>query len=289
MHPLVSVCIPVFNGAPFIARAIESVLAQTFTAFELVVLNNASTDATAEIVAGYGRDHRLRVIHNPVNIGVIGNFNKALTIAQGAYLKILCADDYLYAECLAKQVAVFEDPQNTGVVMVCCSRDIVDEDGVKWLRRGFPGQAGRLRGGVAIRRNARSGANLLGEPSSVLLRTEAVRETGFFNAQFSLCVDLDYWSRLLLRGDLYMIPESLCGFRISRKSWSMSVSRSQISDYLSFLDHLAQDKRYGLTRYDLWKGRWMARINGRLRPLFSRVVFCGLSVKRRALARGAHA
>ncbi|MFC1461399.1 glycosyltransferase family 2 protein, partial [Verrucomicrobiota bacterium] len=191
MKPVVSVCIPVFNGAPFIAKAIESALAQTFTSFELVVLNNASTDNTAEIVSGY-HDPRLRVINNPVNIGAIGNFNKTLSIAQGQYVKILCADDYLYADCLEKQVAAMEAPGNEAVVMVCCSRDIVDEHGAKWLKRGFLARSGRMNGRLAVRRNVRSGANLIGEPSAVLLRSDAVRKEDLFREEFSLCMDLDF-------------------------------------------------------------------------------------------------
>lgn len=285
MKPLVSVCIPVFNGAAFIARAIESVLAQTWTSFELVVLNNASTDATAEIVARYCADPRLSLIHNPVNIGAIPNFNKAMAIAQGEFLKILCADDYLYPECLARQAAVLQDPHNERVVMVSCARDIVDEQGVKWLTRKGLARPGRMPGCLAIKRSIRAGSNLIGEPSSVLLRLAAAKAAGAFNEKFTLCVDLDYWSRLLRLGDVYVIPEALCCFRLSPKSWSSAISRSHASDYLRFIADVSRNGQYGLTPCDLCKGRIMARVNGVLRPLFSRLVFTGIFIKRWVLAK----
>ena len=85
--PRVSVCIPVFNGARFIAAAIESVLRQTFTDFELIIVDDHSSDRSLEIISGF-HDDRLRVVVNERNLGAEGNWNRCLTESKGIYLKM---------------------------------------------------------------------------------------------------------------------------------------------------------------------------------------------------------
>ena len=90
--PPVSVCIPTYNYGRFLGRAIESVLGQAFGDFELLVVDNASTDGTDELVAGYD-DPRLSYLRNERNLGLFGNFERCLELARSDLVKILCADD----------------------------------------------------------------------------------------------------------------------------------------------------------------------------------------------------
>jgi glycosyltransferase involved in cell wall biosynthesis len=107
--PTVSVGIPVFNGADFLADAVESVLNQTFGDLELIICDNASTDQTAEICREYaGRDRRVRYFRNDRNLGAAPNFNRALAHARGAYFKWLAHDDRLAPSYLAATVAALE-------------------------------------------------------------------------------------------------------------------------------------------------------------------------------------
>jgi len=109
--PRVSVLMPTFNNAPFIAEAIHSVLRQTFADLELVVSDNASTDETGEIVAAYAaRDPRVRYTRNPHNVGISGNFNLAYSRAHpgSEFLAILPSDDAWQAGFLAALVGVLE-------------------------------------------------------------------------------------------------------------------------------------------------------------------------------------
>jgi glycosyltransferase involved in cell wall biosynthesis len=93
LGPQVTICIPVFNCQKYIHQAIESVIAQTFRNWEMVIVNNASTDCTLEIIHSYS-DPRIRIINNEKNIGLEANWNKAVSAAQGKYIKLLPADDF---------------------------------------------------------------------------------------------------------------------------------------------------------------------------------------------------
>ena len=151
--PTVSVCIPTYNGAQYVERTIRSVLAQTFTDFELVVRDDGSTDDTLDVVQSID-DERVRIVAGRENAGAGANFGLAVAEATGAYVKLLCQDDVIYPECLERQVAALDaDP---GVVMVSCHRDIVDDDDrVVYRNRGWRKASGVYAG---RRRGARHGA-----------------------------------------------------------------------------------------------------------------------------------
>lgn len=227
-QPVVSVCIPVYNGAGFIAETVRSVLSQTFTEFELLVLDNASTDETPKILEQFD-DSRLRVIRHPSNIGATANFNSALSAARGVWVKILCADDLLYPDCLKQQLSRIGESKE--LVMVCGARDIIDAGGHRWMRRGFPGRSGVWFGTKALCRSVRSGTNLFGEPGAVLVRRETALQAGGFDPAWRFCTDLDLWLRILQYGNLYVEPDVLCAFRVSVQSWSISLVWSQAKEF----------------------------------------------------------
>ena len=92
--PLISVCIPVFNGEKYIKESIDSVLIQTEKNFELLIVDNCSTDSTLEIVASYN-DPRINVFKNTTNLGSLRNFNRCIELSRGEYFIILPHDDIL--------------------------------------------------------------------------------------------------------------------------------------------------------------------------------------------------
>src|SRR4051812_14822954 len=129
--PAVSVCIPVFNGGPVIEETMGSVLAQTFTDLELVVIDNCSTDDTVARAQAVD-DPRVRVVVNDTNIGMCGNWNRCLEEASAEYVKIVCADDVLYSDCLARQVRLLSEQPDA--VLATGTRDIIDDDGRRLMR-----------------------------------------------------------------------------------------------------------------------------------------------------------
>ncbi len=274
--PLVSVCIPVYNCEKFIGSAIDSVLSQTFRDFELLIVDDCSTDGTSHIVKQY-HDPRIRYVVNDANLGLSGNWNKALSLALGSYIKILCDDDVLYPDCLKRQVDILDNPEHTAVALVCCGRDVIDESGNRIMNRKFGSSRGRLSGPVAVRKTIRAGTNLIGEPTAVLFRKNFLKIVGEFDGAMPYLIDLDFWCRLLLHGDVYILPESMCAFRVSSKSLSVGMVHRQSSDFRKLLKKMADEPRYRLRILDRACGAWMSVINQVLRQLF----YTLLALKRR--------
>ncbi len=182
--PLVSVCIPVHNCAAYIEQAINSVLAQTMSDWELVILDNASSDGTTAIPRSY-IDHRIRIVENSQNLGLEANWNKALEKSRGKYIKLLPADDYLLPRCLETQVAALELEVGRKAVLTCCGRRIISPTGDTLLTRRFSRRDGYFPGPTAIRKIVRSGTNLLGEPGAILFRKDVLQRTGSFQSPHS--------------------------------------------------------------------------------------------------------
>ena len=113
--PLVSVNMPVYNGEKFIGQAIESILAQTYPHFELVIVDDGSTDGTLRVIEGYA-DARIRVVRNPRNLGLSLTRNRGIEASRGEYIAILDSDDVALPERLAEQVAFLEANPGFGLV-----------------------------------------------------------------------------------------------------------------------------------------------------------------------------
>ncbi len=263
-EPLVSVCIPVYNCEQYLAQAIDSVLTQTYGNFELIIGDNCSTDGTAAIIAQC-QDPRVRAVRHESNLGLVGNWNRLMSLVRGKYVKFLCADDFLYPDCLAVQTAILEDPRNQAVAMAFCRRDIVDGRGKRRFTWGFSGRQGRWPGVDIIRKSIRHGTNIVGEPGSVLFRAELLPQVGEFSATASWLVDLDFWSRLLVLGEGYAISRPLCAFRVSPVSWSTQFWRRQVGDFGNFMAVLRKEPKFHVSRLDCLLGGTMARLANLMR------------------------
>jgi glycosyltransferase involved in cell wall biosynthesis len=119
---------PVYNGERFLSESLAALLVQTFGDFELVIADNASTDATADICRDYAaRDSRIRYVRNERNIGVYRNYNKVFQLATGEYFKYAAADDLCAPELVARCVAVLD--AEPGVVATYAKTRFIDPDG----------------------------------------------------------------------------------------------------------------------------------------------------------------
>ena len=264
-----SVCIPTYKGEAFLAAAIDSVLAQTFDDFELIVIDDHSPDGTGELVTRYA-DSRIRYFRNEQNLGPQDNWNRCLAQARGKYFKLLPQDDLLAPDCLAQQVAVLEQDTEQRIALVFCARSIIAPDGRPLLRRGYARTArGVVAGATLISRCVRRGTNMIGEPGAVMIRLELTRDIGLFDATNPYIIDLDYWFRLLARGDAYYIPQPLGYFRVLPTSWSVAIGARQTSDFRRFIDKTVT-MYPGIHRFDRWSGYIMAAVNTFLRHLFYR-------------------
>ncbi|NTV91818.1 MAG: glycosyltransferase [Chlorobiaceae bacterium] len=253
-RPIVTVTIPLYNNVRFIAQTIDSVLAQTFTDFELLIYDDQSTDGSYEIAASY-TDRRIRLVRNPINLGPEENWNKAIGEVRGKYVKLVCGDDILYPDCLEKQVAVFEDPQNAGLSLVCGQRTIIDPEGKPLIKKVTFVNGGRKDAVEVVRKMIRMGTNIIGEPVCGLYPAELISRISGYSAVVPYTIDLDFWLQLLRFGDLYVIDEALCAFRISNESWSSRIGEMRYQQFLEFMELAAADKRHEVTDLDLFIGK----------------------------------
>ena len=126
--PLVSIGLAVFNGEKYLAQAVDSILAQTFKDFELIISDNASSDRTQEICSQYAaKDPRIRYYRNPINIGGVNNENRTFALARGKYFRLMAHDDLLAPQLIAKSVEILE--QNSEFVLCYSNISVIDGAG----------------------------------------------------------------------------------------------------------------------------------------------------------------
>jgi glycosyltransferase involved in cell wall biosynthesis len=252
--PRVSVVIPTFQNEHYVRATMESVLAQTFEDFELVVADHGSTDRTWQILQDFAHDPRVRLLTTPAGGGAVRNWNRVTAEARGELVKLVCGDDLLARDSLARQVAAF-DQHGEGVVMVASARDIVDAAGVPVVRgHGLGGLSGRVPGREAIRRSVVKGANIFGEPCCVLLRRTTLDAVGGWHGDPGFVIDQATYCRVLLHGDLVTTTGSLAAFRLSSTQWSVALARQQARSVAEMHRQLAVLAPGLLTRGDLRLG-----------------------------------
>jgi len=210
-QPKISVLVPTYNYARFLPEAIESVLAQEFRDFELLIVDDCSSDDTAGVVQPFcARDARVRFAANPSNLGMVNNWNCCLEQARGEYIKFLFGDDKLcHPQALGKMVALLE--RHPSATLAASARVILD-DKSKVVDVWRPLTEGCHNGREIITAYLmENGKTLVGEPSAVLFRKSDARRG--FDARYRQIVDVEMWFHLLENGDLAYTREPLCAFR----------------------------------------------------------------------------
>jgi glycosyltransferase involved in cell wall biosynthesis len=269
-HPLVTIGIPSYQSADFIAEAVSSALSQDFTDLEVVVVDDASTDGTLEVLAGFD-DPRLRVLVNDGNVGPGRNWNRVLEEARGRYVKVMGCDDVLLPGSVSAQVGVLE--ADSGVVIVTGPRILVTENGRRIMKRGNGGIRGRCGGREAGQTMVRRGSNLVGEPAAAMLRTSAVERVGGFSEGNPYCIDLEMWLRLLEVGDLYVLDEPVAKYRIVGASWSAAVADTQDADVIALVREMTARGAFGTTDADAENGARYAKRQAIGRRLVYKALF----------------
>ncbi len=218
----VSVVTPVHNGEPWLAECIESVLAQTHTHWEYVIVNNGSTDRTLDIAQHYAqRDARLRVLTTDRLLKQFENWNHALRqiSPESAYCKIVHADDWLFPDCLEKMVAVADAHPSVGIV----SAYRLEETRVS--NTGLPYPSPVTPGREIARRSLLGEYYVFGSPSSLLLRSSLVRAHDPFYEENILHADTDVCYRLLRECDFGFVHQVLTFTRRHNESLTSQTQR----------------------------------------------------------------
>ncbi|MFZ2445299.1 MAG: glycosyltransferase [Syntrophobacteraceae bacterium] len=251
--PKVSVCIPTYNYAKYLPVAVESVLSQNFTDFEVIVRDDCSTDNTVEVVKKYLSDERVIFGVNERNLGLAGNWNRCLSLAKGKYIKYVFADDLLASrDALGEMASVLDsDP---GISLVASSKNIIDEESrVLRVESCFP-RGLVAEGGDVIGKCLFEQRNAIGEPTLVMFRREQAARG--FSEKYAHLLDMEMWFHLLEQGKFAFLDRPLCSFRVhpAQKTADNVRKRSYLDDhYLLLREYLDRPYiQYGRLMKNYW-------------------------------------
>ena len=219
-RPRVSVLMSVFNGMPFLEEAVESVLSQRFVDFELLIMNDGSTDGSEDFLARLvGSDKRLKVFHR-ANAGLTTALNELAAHARGQFFARMDSDDRCRAHRFLRQVQFLHaHPQ---VVAAGSWTQAMDSDGDAVCTSRRPTSHLEIERGLL--REVDNGGHIT-HPTA-MMRADAFRAVGGYREQFALSQDRDLWLRLAMIGELANLPEILLDYRISTNS--VSATRSEV-------------------------------------------------------------
>jgi glycosyltransferase involved in cell wall biosynthesis len=235
LNPLVSICIPTYNGQSYLNAALDSAEAQTYSNFEIIISDDGSTDATLEIISKYKKDTNLSIqVFNNTEKGIGSNWNNCIKKANGDYIKFLFQDDLLAPNCISKMVEVAELSENIGLVY--CKRNILytkDNPYHKsWVQKygSLHNKWDQLN---VIKEKVISGKrylkdskllkeplNIIGEPTATLIAKKCFNKVGFFNEDMKQALDIEFWFRLMKDFEICFIDEKLISFRLHNQQAS---------------------------------------------------------------------
>ena len=224
----ITVCIPVRNGARFIGRAIESVLAQTFSNLKLEIADNCSTDETISIVNSYMSDERVTLVERSQDLGMFGNFNACLESIETKYYMLLSHDDFLCNKyALEKGFNTLEThPQAPAVY---CETLFVDEDDRSITRRSF-GLSGLVESDAIARKSIVSGRNIYGVP--LLIRGSAV-QANRYDDTFPNSADIDYSIAIGKGKNVCYVQDALIAIRFHKVNNTARTFNSLEQEFLN--------------------------------------------------------
>ncbi|MBG0739423.1 glycosyltransferase [Paeniglutamicibacter antarcticus] len=258
MNPKVSVVIPAYNNAHYIAETLDSVLNQTYDDFEVIIADHSSIDGTAEIINKYADHPKIRILSpTVVGGGAQANWNRVSSEATGTYLKLVCGDDVIAPTALAEQVAALES--HPSAVLVACLRDLMDANGEIFIRsRGLQGISGLVTGEEAIRQTVRNGTNIFGEPACVMFKRELLELEGGWDNSYPYLIDEATYARICQHGDVVALRKSLAFFRISASQWSVRLARKQSDQAIAFHRQVSKQIPGVISSLDLGLGNLKA-------------------------------
>lgn len=219
---------------------------QAYPGLEIVVVDDRSSDGTLAIATAFAvRDPRFKIHTNEQNRGLVGNWNRCVDLAAGDWVKFVFQDDLIAPDCVARMASRVNDD----TLLVACSREFefaadTPDELRQWYftnRRAIENCWGTARTVTAAEvceaTLDRVGANLIGEPTSVMFKRSASEKFGPFNRDLVMSCDLEYWTRLAVNAGFEWMPETLATFRVHETSTS-AVNRSSRAFRMNVLDNL---------------------------------------------------
>jgi len=230
--PKVTVCLPTYNSGEFLTPAIDSILEQTFTDFELIISDDFSTDNTPEVIRSYlDKDSRIKYLQNPQNLGLFPNWNRCLESASGEYITVFAQDDVMLPKNLEQKVKILDKYQNVGLVT---SSIIVVDNKNNYLNWDWANYAEDkfINGEEWVRKNLGE-ANPICCPFVLMRRQILEKVGGKFNDNYAFAADLELWLKIALVADLYFVKEILGYYR-----WHEGNKTHSFDDFYQVQEHL---------------------------------------------------
>ncbi|GAA4976065.1 glycosyltransferase family 2 protein [Algibacter aquimarinus] len=249
-NPLVSICIPTYNGFEFIAEAMESAINQTYSNLEIIVSDDASKDDTLKVIQEFKKRTNVPIsIYNHVPNGIGANWNNAIRKSKGKYIKFLFQDDVLLSTCIEEMVNVLEN--DTSIGLVASKRTFIieashlNEETKEWIK-GYSNLQKALElplynGMRILDKNLfksnlflKSPLNKIGEPPVTLFRKDITDEIGFFREDLKQVLDYEFYYRLLKKYKIAILEKELVKFRL-HKQQATNINRGNDSeDYIKY-------------------------------------------------------
>jgi glycosyltransferase involved in cell wall biosynthesis len=233
-YPLVSICIPTYNGAKYLGEALDSAISQTYRPLEIVISDDNSEDNSLKIAKSFIGKSDIPIsiyLHEPAGIG--SNWNNCVAKSNGEYIKFLFQDDKLERACIEKMLSYFEN--DASISLVVCGRDIIVEKGLsnayemwaeKWLELysnlfdRWPIKVHETMSGNELLKSVNI-SNLLqnkfGEPTCTLIKKKDILNVGGFDTHLKQSLDVEAWYRLIRDRKVVFIRQNLALFRLHDK------------------------------------------------------------------------
>lgn len=291
--PLVSICMPTFNGGHYLEEALRSAYAQTYPRLEIVVSDDRSTDATLSILERLRAEAPMPLrVHHHEPSGIGANWNNCVQQAQGTYIKFLFQDDLLAPDCVERMMDLALTDPCIGLVY---SRRNILFDGSDAKQRAWIEQyrtlhrswaklfveEGVLEGRTYLRDEnfMHQPNNKVGEPSAVLLKKECFERVGWFDAHLKQSLDYVYWYQVMRSYRIGFVDAELATFRLhAEQATQRNAQAAEVIDqdvrkrlYLDqFGSFMHPDLYRALLSEVTWYGQGLLRLRGVVRRIFAR-------------------
>jgi glycosyltransferase involved in cell wall biosynthesis len=237
---LISVCIPVYNGAAHLRECLLSVAVQEGVGLEVVVRDDESKDGSLELVESVAREFpqvEWNISRNATNLGMVGNWNSCLMAAKGEFVKMMGQDDLLLPGCLREQAQALED--NPAAALCVSAADLYSAKGRRIFTKRRKWAEGFHEAREVVEDCVRRAYNPLGEPVTGLARREAMVAHGGYDEGLQYWVDVDMWFQILRTGGVEVRRAPLCRFRIHRGAASFSLQGDSYAEFLKIAGRYA--------------------------------------------------
>jgi glycosyltransferase involved in cell wall biosynthesis len=225
-YPKISVVMPVFNRENFLSDAIKSIINQTFTDFEFIIIDDGSTDQSLQIIENFAKqDERIKVVKNNINLGIAKTRNIGIDLSQGEYIAFMDSDDISLPTRFEKQIAYFENSPNIDALGTACA--IVDSNGqiLSYLRPPLSP--------IEVRWSIITKSTLINP--SMMARRKIFCETGIRHRDLHAADDFDLWSRIADQFQIGNLSEILTHFRMHQGKISVTSHNSQRSEAIEIV------------------------------------------------------